>query len=246
MGIREARGRYIIRLDAHASYPADYIEKCVECLETVEADNVGGYVETRADGFFGEAIAKVLSSRFGVGNSSFRVSNKAGYVDTVPFGAFRREVFDKLGLFREDLPRSEDNDFNSRIIENGGKIYLSDKIHAVYYCRDSIPTLLRQGLLNGNALFHTIRQNPRAMRLRHFVPFLFLLSLIILPLLGSVFLPARWLLYAELSLYLAADAVFSFFCGSAVKGLVTVWLFPLYHLTYGFGSLLSLFGFRLY
>ncbi len=246
MGIREAKGKYIIRFDAHASFPPDYIESCVRCLETVEADNVGGCVETEAEGFVGAAIAKLLSSRFGVGGSSFRVGAGAGYVDTVPFGAFRREVFDRIGLFREDLPRSEDNDINARIIESGGKVYLSDSIRSVYYCRDSVGALLRQALQNGNALFHTLRRNPRAMRLRHFVPFGFLLSLIALPLLGLAFPPARWLLYAELGVYLAADLAFSFFCGSPEKGLVTVWLFPLYHLTYGLGSLLGLFGVRLF
>ena len=246
MGIREAKGRYIIRFDAHTAFPPDYIENCVRCLETVEADNVGGYVETEAEGFIGAAIAKLLSSRFGVGGSAFRVSKNAGYVDTVPFGAFRREVFDRVGLFREDLPRSEDNDINARIIESGGKVYLSDRIHSVYYCRDSVGALLRQALQNGNALFHTIRQNPKAMRLRHFVPFCFLLSLIVLPLLGLVFSPARWLLCFELIVYLAADLAFSFFCASPEKGIVTVWLFPLYHLSYGLGSLLGLFGIRLF
>lgn len=246
MGIKEARGRYIIRFDAHSLFPPDYIDKCVHCLETVDADNVGGYVETKAEGFVGEAIAKLLSSRFGVGGSSFRISGSSGYVDTVPFGAFRRDVFDKIGLFCEDLTRSEDNDINERIIDSGGKVYLSDEIHSTYYCRDSISALLRQGLLNGNALFHTIRKNPKAMRLRHFVPFFFLLSLIILPLLGAFFPPARWLLMAELFIYLTADTAFSFFSGDAKKGLVTFWLFPLYHLTYGFGSLLGLFGLQLY
>lgn len=246
MGIKEARGAYLIRFDAHASFPPDYIEKCVHCLETVEADNVGGFVETKAEGFIGSAIAKLLSSRFGVGGSSFRVSGKAGYVDTVPFGAFRREVFDNIGLFREELLRSEDNDINARIIENGGKVYLSDDIHSIYYCRDSIQALLRQSILNGNALFQTIRQNPKAMHLRHFVPFFFLLSLLILPLLGLAFPPARWLLFIELIIYGSADLVFSFFCGSPEKGLITFWLFPLYHLTYGFGSLLGLFGIHLF
>lgn len=246
MGIREARGAFIIRFDAHASFPSDYIEKCVSCLETTGADNVGGYVETKAESFVGEAVAKILSSRFGVGGSSFRVSRKSGYVDTVPFGAFRREVFDRVGLFHEGLPRSEDNDINARIIESGGKVYQSDQIHSVYYCRDSIPAFLKQGLQNGNALFHTIRQNPKAMRLRHFIPFFFLLSLIVLPLLGSVFSPAWWLFLLEISVYFVADIAFSFFCGSPRKGLITIWLFPLYHLTYGFGSLLGLFGLKLF
>lgn len=246
MGIMSAVGRYIIRLDAHAEYPADYIEKCVNCLKTIEADNVGGYVETKAEGFVGGAIAKILSSRFGVGGSSFRTGDGEGYVDTVPYGAFRREVFDRIGLFNEDMIRSEDNDINARIIASGGKVFLSKEIHSVYYCRDSVPTFLKQALQNGNALFRSIIRNPRSMRLRHFVPFFFLLSLFFLPAIGSVFTPIRWIFWTEIAAYVLLDLFFSFFRGSPQKGLITFWLFPLYHLTYGAGSLLGLFGIRLF
>ena len=167
----------------------------------------------------GEAIAKVLSSRFGVGDSRFRVGGESGYVDTVPFGAFRREVFEKVGLFDEDMIRSEDNDINARIIESGGKVFLSEKIHSIYYCRDTVPALLKQGLMNGNALFQTIWRNPRAMRLRHFIPFLFLLSVIILPVIGIFSLPVRWLFASELILYFLLDIVFSFFAENRKMGL---------------------------
>lgn len=246
MGIKSSVGRYIVRLDAHAEYPKDYIEKCVNCLETIKADNVGGYVETKADGFVGGAIAEILSSRFGVGGSAFRTGSGEGYVDTVPYGAFRSEIFDKIGLFNEDMIRSEDNDINARIIASGGKVYLSKDIRSIYYCRDSIPAFLKQALQNGNALFRAIAHNPRSMRVRHFVPFLFLLSVIFLPAIGRVFPPARWLFFAEITAYLLLDIWFSFFRGSSKNGIITLWLFPVYHLTYGLGSLLGLFGLRFF
>ena len=242
MGIRHASGRYIIRFDAHAAFPPDYIEKCVKCLETVDADNVGGFIETKAEGFMGAAIAKILSSPFGVGESAFRTGRRSGYVDTVPFGAFRREVFDRIGLFNEDLLRSEDNDINARILKSGGKVYLSEAIHSTYFCRDTVPKFLMQGLQNGNVLFRTIIRNPRAMRLRHMIPFFFLLSVILLPVLGSFFAPLRWLFLAEITAYLLLDLSFSFFRGRAGEGFITFWLYPLFHLTYGLGSLLGLFG----
>ena len=246
MGIKEANGVYLIRFDAHAFFPPDYIENCVNCLEATDADNVGGYVETVAEGFWGKAIAKVLSSRFGVGDSRFRIGGESGYVDTVPFGAFRREVFKKVGLFDEDMIRSEDNDINARIQQNGGKVFLSEKIHSIYFCRDTVPALLKQGLLNGNTLFQTIWRNPGAMRLRHFVPFFFLLSIIILPIISIFSLPVRWLFTSELFFYFLLDIVFSFFYGNPENGIVTLWLYPLFHLTYGLGSLLGLFGIRLF
>ena len=111
-------------------------------LNTTDADNVGGVAETKANGFVGGAIAKMLSSKFGVGGSDFRVGEGNKYVDTVPFGAFRREVFEKVGLFNEKLLRSEDNDINSRIRKAGGKIWLAEDIKFNYYCRDTVPKVL--------------------------------------------------------------------------------------------------------
>ena len=246
IGIKNSRGKYIIRFDAHAAFPNDYIEKCIYYLEYTGADNVGGYVETKAEGFIGKAIAKMLSSKFGVGGSSFRIGTKAGYVDTVPFGAFRREVFEKIGLFDEELLRSEDNDINARIRENGGKVYLANDITSIYYCRDSISGVLKQGIQNGNALFRTIRRNPKAMSLRHFVPFVFLMSLIILPLL-SIGLPfVRWLLLAEIMIYGIIDCFFSMKRENRQYASILIWLFPIFHICYGFGSLSGLIGAKLY
>lgn len=99
IGIDNARGEYVIRMDAHAEYADDYVEKCVYYLEHTDADNVGGTAETRGISFAGQANAELLSSKFGVGNSDFRTGGKSGYVDTVPFGAFRRTVFSKIGYF---------------------------------------------------------------------------------------------------------------------------------------------------
>ena len=246
LGIKNSKGKYIVRLDAHTVYPSNYIEKCVWYLENTEADNVGGRVDTKAEGFIGSAIAKMLSSRFGVGGSEFRTSGQSGYVDTVPFGAFRREIFNKVGLFNEELLRSEDNDLNARIRKAGGKIYLAEDIVSEYHCRDTISGVLRYGEQNGNALFRTIKQNPKAMSIRHFIPFLFVLSLLVLPVLGSMSSLFRCLLCVELGLYLIIDIFFSFFLGNPKLGFITFWLYPLFHFSYGIGSFLGLIGVELY
>ena len=246
LGIKASRGDIIIRFDAHARFPSDYIEKCVECLQTTGADNVGGWVETRAEGFIGKSIAKILSSRFGVGGSSFRTEQKSGYVDTVPFGAFKRSVFNDIGLFNEQLLRSEDNDINARIIDSGRKVYLSKDIHSIYYCRDSISAVLKQGMQNGNALFRTMRINPKAMKLRHFIPFGFLLSIVLLPLLGLLMPVFMWLFIIEIIVYGLLDLYFSLSMGNAKYGIVTLWLYPLFHVFYGIGSLLGLIGINIY
>ena len=244
--IENSTGDYIIRMDAHSNYENDYIEKCIYYLKETGADNVGGVAKTVGIGFCGQGNAEILSSKFGVGNSKFRTENFSGYVDTVPFGAFRREVFEQVGLFNPELPRSEDNDINSRIRKNGGKVYLSSDIKFEYYCRSTVGGLLKQAILNGNALFLTLRKNPKAMSVRHFIPFLFILSLLLMPVLCSVSNIVCYLYELEAVLYLLLDIIFSFFKGERKTCLYKFVMFPLFHFTYGIGSFLGLFGIKLY
>lgn len=243
IGIREAKGKYIIRLDAHAEYASDYFTKCVEVLERTGADNVGGVMETKARTEIGQSIAKMLSSKFGVGDSQFRTNGKDGYVDTVPFGAFRREIFDKVGLYDERLTRNQDSELNYRIIHNGGKIYLSNEINLAYYCRDSVKGIVKMGVMNGKWNIITSKLCPGSMRLRHFVPCMFVLSLIGLPLFGLLWSGFWWLFALEMVAYLSLDVFFSA-KGSENKKefLRLLYLFPVFHITYGWGSLLGIAG----
>ncbi len=233
-------------MDAHAEYAEDYIEKCIYYLEHIEADNVGGVAETKGEGYIGKANAEILSSRFGVGNSQFRIGNKNGYVDTVPFGAFRREVFSRIGMFNPDFPRSEDNDFNSRIRSHGGKIYMSSDIRFTYYCRDTISGLLDQGIKNGNSLFLTIRKNKNAMSLRHYIPFLFVMSLLFLLIMSIWFSIARISLICELTVYSIINIFFSFLQGNRKYAMYKLFMFPAFHICYGTGSVIGMFGIKLY
>ena len=242
IGIRASHGKYIVRLDAHADYEADYISRCVSYLDRTDADNVGGVAQTKANGFMGRAIAKMLSSRFGVGNSGFRTNAPSGYVDTVPFGAFRREVFSKYGGYDERLVRNQDNEMNFRIRKNGGKVYLANDIRFSYYCRDSVRGISNMAFKNGMWNVITMKLCPGAMGLRHFIPLLFVLSVIGLGLLGFVHPVFPMLLGAELLLYFTLDAVFSGrLAGGAKEFFALLMLFPVFHVTYGAGSMLGIF-----
>lgn len=242
LGIKNSTGKYIIRLDAHADYSKNYISKCVYYLNTTDADNVGGIAQTKSTGFIGEAISMMLSSKFGVGNSRFRTNGHSGYVDTVPFGAFRREVFEKWGGYDERLTRNQDNEMNFRIRKHGGKIYLSDDIHFSYYCRNSIRGISDMAIKNGIWNVITMKLCPGSMGLRHFVPLAFLISLIILPILSIFNYEALKILCAEIALYLGLDIFYSCKAAKTFKYTAMVFiLFPIFHITYGFGSLLGLF-----
>lgn len=238
IGIVSSRGKYIIRLDAHAKYAPDYISMCVYHLVNSDADNVGGIVETKSKNFVGNCIAKMLSSKFGVGNSTFRTNGKSGYVDTVPFGAFRREVFSRYGGYDIRLIRNQDNELNYRIRKNGGKIYLSNDIHLSYYCRDSIKGISNMAKKNGMWNIITMKLCPGAMGARHFIPLMFILSIIGLGFWGIVFKWFWWILVVELCLYFILDVYFSIKHAENINEIfLLILLFPIFHCSYGFGSL---------
>lgn len=241
IGIDYSCGKYIVRLDAHSEYSNEYISKCVYYLDTTDADNVGGVAETKSSGFVGNAIAFMLSSKFGVGNSQFRTNGKSGYVDTVPFGAFRKEVFQKYGLYDERLTRNQDNEMNFRIRKNGGKIYMADDIKLSYYCRDSINGIVNMAVKNGMWNVITMKLCPGSMSLRHFIPFIFLLSLIIIPLLMILSYFFVWIFISEIGLYISLSFIFSVKQSTEIKYIpLMLILFPIFHISYGFGSLIGL------
>jgi len=128
LGLQRAQGEIIIRVDGHATIAPDYISRCVEMLAETNADCVGGPINSISENADGRAIALAMSSKFGVGNSRFRVADGyEGYVDTLAFGAYKRSVFERIGFFDEELVRCQDDEFNYRLIKNGGKIFMTPK-----------------------------------------------------------------------------------------------------------------------
>ena len=247
IGIAHSRGEVIVRLDAHAEYPPDYIRLSVETLLTYDCDNAGGCCETRGRGFMGSAIAAMLATPLGVGNSTFRLASEDGYVDTVPFGCFRRALFDRIGGFDERMTRNQDNELNFRIRKNGGKIYLNRQIHFVYYCRDTLRGIMKMGLQNGKWNVVTMALVPGSMGVRHFVPMAFVLSTLLLVLLTLLTRSMLFggLLALEWGAYLLLDAFYSYTI-SREKGWrylpVELIVYPAFHFAYGTGSLLGLFA----
>jgi len=245
IGIKAASGDIIIRADGHNVYPNDYIKNSVEYLVRTGADNVGGPIITvpSEQSLPARLVAAILSNPFGVGDSRFRTTTAEGFVDTVPFGAFRREVFDRVGLFNEKLVRNQDNELNARIRKAGGKVYQTPLLTTKYYPSASFSQLLGQTLRNSQWHVFSVEENIHSMSMRHFVPAAFVLSLFILLCVSIVWGPAKLLLAGVLALYLIVGFYFAFRKSWPHRWLVCSVL-PLaclcFHVVYGVGTLIGL------
>jgi len=245
IGIRESRGEYIFRLDAHSIYQKNYIKKCLEWLEKTKADCVGGVLETlpSKDGLAAKAISLVLSSPFGAGGSTFRTKRKEGYTDTVPFGAWRKDIFKKVGLFNERLIRNQDIELNSRIKKAGGKIFITTEIELSYFAPSTLKKLICQQFQNGLWNIYTQKITPNSLKRRHFVPLFFVSGLLMSLFLAPFVFGARVFFALIAASYLLMNLFFSLRI-SFQKGLkylpILLLTFFTLHFSYGLGSIWGL------
>jgi len=201
--IQAARGRFIVRLDAHSKPYPDYVERCVTALEDGLGENVGGIweIRPRRPGWQAETIAAAAAHPLGAGDALYRHARKAAYVDTVPFGAFKRELLALVGFFDETLLTNEDYEFNTRVRKSGGRVWLDPRIRSIYYAQPTFSGLARQYARYGFWKWRMLRRHPDTLRWRQGLPPLFVLSLL-LGLLAGAFLPvALWLPAGEIALY---------------------------------------------
>lgn len=238
-----ATGDAIIRLDAHARIPKDFLENNLRALARGE-DIVGGCVLGGAPSGAWESVLRTVdTSRFCGGAAPFRNGGEARYVDTLAYALYRREVYDRVGLYDERLRRTEDNDMHYRMRKAGYRFYFSPDIVSYHAARATMRGQLRQKWGNGYWIGRTMRIQPRCFAPRHLIPALFVLSLLA----GLLLLPiSAWPLLLLLSAYLACDLVF------AVRGalsqedgrllalLTLPFLFPAVHVVYGVGTLAGL------
>jgi glycosyltransferase involved in cell wall biosynthesis len=247
IGIRASKGDMIIRMDAHVGYPEDFISKSVQYLEESGGDCVGGFLVTKpsAETATAESIALALSHPFGVGNSYFRTGvNQPKVVDTVPFGCYRKEVFNKVGLFNENLNRTDDLEFNLRLKRAGGKILLVPDILSYYYARSTLMSLAKQNFGNGFWVLFSLRFVKLPFSLRHLVPFLFVSSLSGSWVISFFYEPFIYLLALIFGLYFCLNLFVS--CHLSLRNGVKyfpflVVTFLTLHISYGFGSLWGIF-----
>ncbi len=192
VGILEARGRYIAILGAHCDYAADYLKICVELLdEHPEVACVGGPIISAGKSLFGQAVAAAMSHPVGIGNARHRHPKFEGYAEGACYPVFRREVFDKIGLYDEMLVRNQDDELNYRLTKQGGKVFLSPRARSTYFVRETISSLFRQYFEYGYWRVAVIRKHRMPATLRHLVPLIFLIGLIASCTLAAI-VPDSW------------------------------------------------------
>ena len=244
--LKAANGEIIVRLDGHSMPYPDYIERCVADLEDGLGENVGGVWEIRpgAEPWLAGSIAVAAAHPLAVGDALYRHTSKPALVDTVPFGAFKRELLALVGFFDETLLTNEDYEFNARIRKSGGRVWLDPSIRSVYFARPTLPGLAKQYFRYGFWKWRMLRRYPATLRWRQALPPLFVLSLIGLGIM-ALFLPLfRVLLAAEIIVYAFAltaagvEAAFKHRRFSLVFGLPLA--ISCMHISWGTGFLSSM------
>ena len=242
-GIRHARANVIVILGAHATVASDFIRENLRALDRSQADAVGGAMEAVGTDPFAAAAATAIASRFGVGAIAFRQSTQEGFVDTAAFAAYRRHVFERIGLFDEELVRDQDDELNYRLRAGGGRIFLTPRIRSRYVARSSPARLWRQYFGYGLWKVRVLQKHPLTMQPRHFVPALSIGAGSALIAAGCFDLRALWA-----AAVLAATYVTCVIGASATIAARSGWrhlprllaIFPILHFAYGLGSLFGL------
>ena len=245
--LTKAKGDIIIRVDGHCEIALDYIQNCLITFENTKADCVGGATDHIASGIIGNSITIAQSSLFGVGGVDFRQNQANGkYVDTLAFGAYKREVFEKIGGYDEELVRNQDDEFNFRLIQNGGKIWLDPNIKSKYYPRTSLNKLFKQYFQYGFYKIRVFQKRGGIASWRQLIPILFIIFLLIA--IGMVkfgwVLPIKFILGTYFSLsFLFTIKEFLKNNSNFNSILLLPITFFIIHFAYGLGSFFGLFYF---
>ena len=204
--IAVAQGEYIIRLDAHSAPNPEYVERCVTLLQDGRGDIIGGIWQIRPGGsnWIAHSIAIAAAHPLGVGDARYRLGSQAQAVDTVPFGAFHKDLISMIGLFDESLLTNEDYEFNTRLRLKGGTVWLDPSIRSEYFARSTLGGLARQYWRYGYWKAQMLRRYPNSLRWRQALPPMLSVSLFGLGILSFWLTIARWLLLVEVVIYLLA------------------------------------------
>ncbi len=237
IGYAYSKGEYIAFVGAHAGYSKDYFKVGVEVLNSGICDAVGGPLEQRGKSDIGKAIAYVMSSKSGVGNTEFRTSKERMFVDSVAFAIYRKTMINVVGLMDESLPVNQDDEFHYRLNSKGYKIMMVPEMNATYFVRDSYSKLLKQYFRYGLYKPLVLKKVKGSVRMRHLIPSAFVIYLLSFPV-----MIISWMWIVPLLFYFLLAFYISMKCEERLNvKLFCLPVFPILHIGYGTGFLLGLF-----
>ncbi len=247
IGIRAAQGEIICRVDAHALINKDYLRCCVERLCAGAAENIGGCMQTIPSrrNLIARSIALCMSHKFGVGNSAFRTGlDQPAFTDTVFGGCYRRETLERIGLYNENLPRTQDFELNQRLRKSGGRILLDPVIRCEYFASPNLSCFARQNLRDGIwSILPFVYSKMAPVRGRHLISLAFVSAVIALAVGGFWLKPFWFLLGIQLMCYMTASLAFSIQVCRRERDCCLLFTLPLIflvrHFAYGFGSVIA-------
>jgi len=250
LAIQSSLGEYIIRLDAHSVPDEHYVQRCVENLKAGKGDNVGGVwqIKPGAKGWMAQSIAAAAGHPLGAGDARYRYSSTPGEVDTVPFGAYHRSLFERVGLYDETLRVNEDYELNARIRKNGGKIFFDPAIKVDYFARPRLTDLVRQYFRYGFWKWRMLKRYPGTLRWRQALPPVLVLGTLSLFVFSIWYPLAAWLLAAGMVTYLSILVYAAISPAKRYNTLPILLGFPLaiaaMHYSWGTGFLVSILNGR--
>jgi len=248
--IAETRYPVIARVDGHSELPPDYLRIAVETLHRTGADNVGGLMWAEGRTSFEQAVARAMTSRFGVGNAPFHVGGEEGAADSVYLGVFRREAIEGVGGYDERFTRAQDWEMNYRMRQNGGLVWFTPQLRVAYRPRGDVRSLGSQYSHYGRWRYEVMRRHPASVNLRYLAPPAALIALVAGTLAGIVgAFTWRWLLlgFAVPAGYIAGVLVASVLTSGGLGGRARALLaivYPTMHICWGAGFLSSVMSCR--
>jgi glycosyltransferase involved in cell wall biosynthesis len=249
IGIRHTRGDFILRLDAHSQYPKDYLIKIIETQNRINVENVGGiFITQPGNNSYSAAVVQAITTHpFGVGNAGFRTGAGEGLADTVPYGFYKRSIFEKIGFFDERLVRAQDYEFNRRIIKSGGRIWRNPSIQVYYYNQTSFFKFLRKQIkfeAPYNAYMWYLASYTFAFR--HMITGVFTVGIIGGLILSPFYDWIKWMFLIVVQLYFFLALFSAMHQARRYRYIFHVITLPLcfflYHFLHGFGVLYGLFS----